>query len=99
MEFDGASMQTVKTGPNAVFVEKQRQQLLRLRANLLAAARATESDEADLRGDNTREAVESEEDAQRLDALERNGDLVVRESRGRGALDSCDVRRGQRTGR
>jgi DnaK suppressor protein len=79
MEFDGASMQTVKTGPNAVFVEKQRQQLLRLRANLLAAARETEADEADARGQDTREAVESEEDAQRLDTLERDGNIVVRD--------------------
>jgi DnaK suppressor protein len=72
-------MQTVKVGLDAAFVEKQRQHLLRLRANLLTAARATESDEADVRGENTGEAVEFEDDAQRLDTLERDGNLVVRD--------------------
>lgn len=70
------NMQTVKVGLDAAFVERQRQHLLRLRANLLAAARAAESDEADVRGKSTREAVEFEDDAQRLDTLERDGNLV-----------------------
>ncbi len=72
-------MQTVKVGIDAAFVERQRQQLLRLRASLLAAARAAESDEADVRETSTREAVELEDDAQRLDTLEREGNLVVRD--------------------
>jgi len=72
-------MQTVKVGIDAAFVERQRQQLLRLRASLLAAARAAESDEADVRETSTREAVEFEDDAQRLDTLEREGSLVVRD--------------------
>ena len=72
-------MQAVKVGLDAAFVERQRQHLLRLRANLLAAARAAESDEADVRGKSTREAVEFEDDAQRLDTLERDGHLVVRD--------------------
>jgi DnaK suppressor protein len=72
-------MQTVKVGLDAAFVERQRQHLLRLRANLLAAARAAESDEAGVRGESTREAVEFEDDAQRLDTLERDGNLVVRD--------------------
>jgi DnaK suppressor protein len=72
-------MQTVKVGLDAAFLERQRQHLLRLRANLVAAARAAESDEADVRGKSTREAVEFEDDAQRLDTLERDGNLVVRD--------------------
>jgi len=72
-------MQTVKVEPDAAFVERQRQQLLRLRTSLLAAARAAESDEADVSGKSTREAVEFEDDAQRLDTLERDGNLVVRD--------------------
>jgi len=71
-------MRTVKVGLDAAFVERQRQQLLRLRANLLAAVRAAESDEGDVRG-STREAVELEDDAQLLDTLERDGNLVVRD--------------------
>src|SRR5258708_33616744 len=72
-------MRTVKVGLDAALVERQRQQLLRLRANLLAAVRAAESDEADVRGKSTREAVELEDDAQLLDTLERDGNLVVRD--------------------
>src|ERR1700747_1334539 len=74
-----SDMQTVKVGLDAEFVERQRQSLLRLRANLLAAARAAESDEADVREESTREAVEFEDDAQRLAALWREGNLVVRD--------------------
>jgi DnaK suppressor protein len=72
-------MQTVKVGLDEAFMERQRQYLLRLRANLLAAARAAESDEVDVRGKSTREAIEFEDDAQRLDTLERDGNLVVRD--------------------
>jgi RNA polymerase-binding transcription factor len=72
-------MQTVKVGFDEAFVESQRQQLLRMRENLRAAARAVESDEADVREKGTGEAVEFEDDAQRLDTLERDGNLVVRD--------------------
>jgi DnaK suppressor protein len=64
---------------DAVFVEKQRQYLLRLRADLLAAADASESDEAELKSQRVDGAAEREEDAQALDALERDGNLVVRD--------------------
>lgn len=72
-------MQPVKGGLDEAFVERQRQQLLRLRADLLVAARAAEADEADVSGKNAPEAVEFEDDAQRLDTLERDGNLVVRD--------------------
>jgi DnaK suppressor protein len=72
-------MKTLKSGIDAAFVEKQRQHLLRLRASLLAAAQGTESDEAALKEDRTSGAVEFEDDAQELDALERDGNLVVRD--------------------
>ena len=62
-------MQTVKVGPDEAFVERLRQHLLRLRENLFAVAQATESEEADIRGKSTREAVEFEDDAQRLSRL------------------------------
>jgi DnaK suppressor protein len=72
-------MQTVKVGLESAFVERQRQHLLRLRADLLAAARGAESDEADVRADSAGEALEFEDDAQRLDTLERDGNLAVRD--------------------
>ena len=71
-------MKDPKSGIDAAFVEKQRQYLLRLRASLVAAAAAAESDEADVKGERAG-AMEHEEDAQELDALERDGNLVVRD--------------------
>jgi thioredoxin reductase (NADPH) len=73
-----SGMKTPKSGIDPAFVEKQRQYLLRLRASLVAAAEATESEEAEVKGDRTGGAMESEDDAQELDALERDGNLVVR---------------------
>ena len=72
-------MRNQKSGIDAAFVEKQRQYLLRLRASLVAAAEATESDEAEVKGERGGAAVEFEDDAQELDALERDGNLVVRD--------------------
>ena len=72
-------MKNPKSGIDAAFVEKQRQYLLRLRATLVAAAQGTESDEAEVRGDRAGGAIEFEDDAQELDALERDGNLVVRD--------------------
>lgn len=61
------------------FVEKQRQALLSLRATLIASAQAAETDESELKGERVNAARESEEDAQELDALEREGRLVARD--------------------
>jgi DnaK suppressor protein len=72
-------MKTPESAIDAAFVEKQRQYLLRLRASLVAAAAATESDEAEVKEDRGGGAVEFEDDAQELDALERDGNLVVRD--------------------
>jgi DnaK suppressor protein len=72
-------MKTVKSGIDGAFVERQRQQLLRLRATLVAAAQAAESEEGDVKTQRTGDTLELEEDAQGLDALEREGNLVVRD--------------------
>ena len=71
-------MKTVKSGLDVAFVQKQRQQLLRLRATLVAAAQVAESEEGDVKTQRTGDALELEDDAQGLDALERDGNLVVR---------------------
>ena len=71
-------MKTAKSGLDVAFVEKQRQQLLRLRATLVAAAQVAESEEGDVKTQRTGDALELEDDAQGLDALERDGNLVVR---------------------
>lgn len=73
-------MKSDKSRLDAAFVETQRQALLRLRATLVAATLAAESDEADVKTQRAAGAVESEDDAQGLDALERDGNLVVRDA-------------------
>jgi DnaK suppressor protein len=72
-------MPTAKSALDAAFIEGQRQSLLRLRASLIAAAQATESDEADVNAQSASGPVEFEDDAQRLDTLERDGNLVARD--------------------
>ena len=72
-------MKSDKSRLDAAFVETQRQALLRLRATLVAATLAAESDEADVKTQRAAGAIESEDDAQGLDALERDGNLVVRD--------------------
>jgi len=80
-------MQTRKSTIDAAFVEKQRQRLLRLRATLVAASRTAEGEEAGMREQRTSDALEAEEDAQLLDALEREEDLVAREIGRLGSID------------
>ena len=61
------------------FIERQRAQLTNLRASLLDAKQAKEQEEADINAQSTGEALESEDDAQRLTMLELDGNLVVRD--------------------
>jgi DnaK suppressor protein len=72
-------MNTPKSTIDREFVEKQREVLLRLRAGLLASTEAAQADEAGVKGQRGGTAVESEEDAQELDALERAENLVARD--------------------
>lgn len=72
-------MPTEKSALDKAFIENQRQSLLRLRASLIEAAQDAESEEAGVNEDSDAGAVEFEDDAQRLDALERDGNLVARD--------------------
>lgn len=72
-------MKSQKPELDAAFVEKQRHRLLQLRAALVTAAQSAESAEADVKAQRVSDAAESEDDAQALDTLEREGNLVVRE--------------------
>ena len=72
-------MKTIQSGLETAFVERQRQKLLRLRATLVAATQAAESEEAGIRTERTTDTLEAEEDAQELDALEREDNLVGRD--------------------
>lgn len=62
------------------FIEKQRHHLNRIRDELMAAARAAETDETEVRTESANSASrEYEDDAQRLTALELQGNLVARD--------------------
>jgi DnaK suppressor protein len=59
------------------FIERQRERLTKLRAALLGATRAKEGEESDINAQSSSEALEQEDDAQRLAMLELDGNLVV----------------------
>jgi|ERR1700683_1144355 DnaK suppressor protein len=75
MEFE---MSTAKSRLDAAFLEKQRQYLLRLRAELRTSARTRETDETTIETAAANSAREFEDEAQKLDALELDGNLVAR---------------------
>ena len=62
------------------FIEKQHRLLLKLRDALRAAADRDEGEEAAARSESAGAAREYEDDAQRLAALELEGNLVVRDA-------------------
>jgi DnaK suppressor protein len=72
-------MTTGNPALDAAFIDKQRQYLLQLRGSLRAAARSSEADETDVRDDSADGAQEYEDDAQKLAALELDGNLIVRD--------------------
>ena len=72
-------MPSESSGLDQAFIEKQRQSLVRLRASLIEAAQDAESEEAGVNEQSDTGPVEFEDDAQRLDTLERDGNLVARE--------------------
>ena len=80
-------MKPNKSGLDPAFVEKQRQRLLSLRVSLVGAVQSAESEETALRTERTGGPLEAEEDAQQLDALERDDNLVGRDV---GALERID---------
>jgi DnaK suppressor protein len=65
---------------DSAFIEKQRQRLTKVRADLVAAAQNAEASEDDVRSESANSATrEYEDDAQKLDLLELEGNLVVRD--------------------
>jgi DnaK suppressor protein len=64
---------------DAAFIEQQRQALTKLRASLVSAADDDEADEEATKASSAGDAHEYEDDAQKLAALELDGNLVVRD--------------------
>src|SRR5690349_17133877 len=71
-------MKADPSGLDAAFIDKQRQRLTALRDSIATAAQALEKDEDDVRA-SANDANEPEDDAQKLDALELDGNLVARD--------------------
>jgi DnaK suppressor protein len=63
------------------FIERQRGLLAKIRAELLDTTRAKADEEAEINAQSSGEAVEREDDAQRLTMLELDGNLVARDLR------------------
>jgi DnaK suppressor protein len=63
---------------DAAFVERKRRQLMQLRDELRKSADAAEADESSVKNESNLQAREYEDDAQRLDTLEKEGNVVAR---------------------
>jgi DnaK suppressor protein len=72
-------MNAGKSHLDAGFVDKQRGYLTRLRDALRSAAQSDQADEANIKADSASGSREFEDDAQKLAALELDGNLVVRD--------------------
>jgi DnaK suppressor protein len=64
---------------DAAYIERKRQQLMKLRDELRSTTEIAETDESNANRDSNLQAHEYEDDAQKLDTLEREGNLVARD--------------------
>src|ERR1700687_2532484 len=60
------------------FIERQRRRLRKLRDELASVTQGKQAEEKDLNSQSIGEAVEFEDDAQRLTTLELDGNLIAR---------------------
>ena len=63
------------------YLDRKRRELIELRDSLRRTSAAAEAQETDTRDDSHLHANEYEDDAQRLDSLEKEGNLVKRDVR------------------
>jgi DnaK suppressor protein len=66
---------------DAGYLDRKRQELIQLRDALRKTSTAAETEEADTQDESHLHANEYEDDAQRLDSLEKEGTLVSRDIR------------------
>jgi DnaK suppressor protein len=64
---------------DAAYVEKKRHQLTKLRDELRKSTNLVEAEEGNITNESNLQAREYEDDAQKLDMLEREGNLVARD--------------------
>jgi len=74
------------------FIERQRQRLTKLRGELAAATEGKEAEEKDINSESSGQAVEYEDDAQRLATLELDGNLVARNAQRLAQVDRALVK-------
>jgi DnaK suppressor protein len=79
METPGGNIMGDKSATfDAAYLERKRRQLTRLRDELRKSTNAAEAEESDVKIDSSLQAREYEDDAQKLDMLEKEGNLVGR---------------------
>jgi len=78
---------TKKQSLDKAFIERQRKRLLELRESLTQATAARQAEENDVNADVSGEALEYEDDAQRLTALELDDNLVARNAQRLAQID------------
>jgi len=66
---------------DAAYIERKRRQLTNLRDQLRSTTDVAETDQSNTNRDSNLQAHEYEDDAQKLDTLEREGNLVARDLR------------------
>jgi DnaK suppressor protein len=64
---------------DAAFIERKRRQLTKLRDELRKSSNAAEAEESAVRNESNLQAHEYEDDAQKLDTLEKEGTAVARD--------------------
>jgi DnaK suppressor protein len=64
---------------DAAFLERKRRQLMTLRDELRGTSNAAEAEESNVTAESALQAHEYEDDAQKLDMLEKEGNLVSRD--------------------
>lgn len=72
-------MSSGKANLDPAFIDRQREYLLRLQESLRSALEETEAEEGEVRSSRADTPQEYEDDAQELDALEVDENLVVRD--------------------
>lgn len=72
-------MSTSKANLDPAFIDRQREYLLRLQESLRSALEEAEAEEGEVRSSRVDTPREYEDDAQELDALEVDENLVVRD--------------------
>jgi DnaK suppressor protein len=68
-----------KPNSDAAYLDRKRRELNQLRDRLRKTSDAAEAEEADIKGEAGGGVQEYEDDAQRLDSLEKEGNLVARD--------------------